>query len=85
MAARAAVLLESSGWLPEPLRTPGRALPEPVESEAESPVDDVIVENAIDGEGPTAEDDGARSVADEAPLSDNDMVEGDTPFAVAAE
>lgn len=85
MAARAAVLLEGSGWLPEPLRTPGRALPEPVESEAESPIEEVIVENAIDGKVSSAEDDGTRPVADEAPLGDNDMVEGDTPFAVAAE
>ncbi|AXE65299.1 DNA-binding protein [Hyphomonas sp. CACIAM 19H1] len=85
MAARAAVLLEGSGWLPEPLRTPGRALPKPVESEAESPIKEVIVENAINGEVSSAEDDGTRPVADEAPLGDNDMVEGDTPFAVAAE
>ena len=31
MAERAEVLLAGSGWLPEPLHTAGRALPEPVE------------------------------------------------------
>jgi ParB family transcriptional regulator, chromosome partitioning protein len=31
MAAKAEELLAGSGWLPEPLRTPGRALPKPVE------------------------------------------------------
>jgi ParB family transcriptional regulator, chromosome partitioning protein len=85
MAARAAVLLEGSGWLPEPLRTPGRAIPTPTEREVESPTDDAIVDADAIGEAPSAADDGARSVADEAPIDDNAEAEGDTPFAVAAE
>ena len=32
MAAKAEELLAGSGWLPEPLRTPGRSLPNPVEA-----------------------------------------------------
>jgi ParB family chromosome partitioning protein len=83
MASRAAVLLEGSGWLPEPLRTSGRAMPKAVE--AESPIDEAIVDSEPASEAPSAADDGARSVADEEPIDDNDNVEGDTPFAVAAE
>lgn len=85
MAARAAVLLEGSGWLPEPLRTPGRAIPTPTEREVESPTDEAIVDADAIGEAHPAVDDGARSVADEAPIDDNAEAEGDTPFAVAAE
>lgn len=85
MAARAAVLLEGSGWLPEPLRTPGRAIPTPTESAFESPIDEAIVDADGLGEAQSAGDDGARSVADEAPIDDNAGAEGDTPFAVAAE
>ena len=85
MAARAAVLLEGSGWLPEPLRTPGRALPTPTDREIESPIDDAIHDADASGEVPSAADDGARSVADKAPIDDNAGAEGETPFAVAAE
>ncbi len=85
MAARAAVLLEGSGWLPEPLCTPGRAIPTPTEREVESPSDEAIVGVEAIGEAQPAVDDGARSVADEAPIDDNAGAEGDTPFAVAAE
>ena len=83
MAARAAVLLEGSGWLPEPLRTPGRAITTPTEHEVESPTDEAMAD-AI-GEAQPAADDGARSVANEAPIDDNAEAEGDIPFAVAAE
>jgi ParB family chromosome partitioning protein len=83
MAARAAVLLEGSGWLPEPLRTPGRAIPKAVE--AESPIDEANVDGEPPSEAPSAADDGARSVAEDEPIDDNDNVEDDTPFAVAAE
>ncbi|MCC6826877.1 MAG: ParB/RepB/Spo0J family partition protein [Novosphingobium sp.] len=85
MAARAAVLLEGSGWLPEPLRTPGRAIPTPTEREVESPTDEPIVDADALGEAQPAADDGTRSVADEAPIDENAEAEGDTPFAVAAE
>ncbi len=36
MATEAETLLAGTGWLPEPLRTPGRARPEPVEPAAET-------------------------------------------------
>ena len=85
MAARAAVLLEGSGWLPEPLRTPGRAIPTPTECEVESPTDEAIVDADALGEAKPTADDGSRSVADEAPIDDNAGAEGDSPFAVAAE
>ncbi|MBU0557571.1 MAG: ParB N-terminal domain-containing protein [Alphaproteobacteria bacterium] len=85
MAARAAVLLEGSGWLPEPLRTPGRAIPTPTEREVESPTDEAIVDADAIGEAKPTADDGARSVADEAPIDDNAEAEGETHFAVAAE
>lgn len=85
MAARAAVLLEGSCWLPEPLRTPGRGLPSQVEGKAESLVEEAILDAEFIGEAQSAADDGARSVADEEPIDDNEPVEGDTPFAVAAE
>ena len=44
MAAQAQDLLAGSGWLPEPLRTPGRAVtaaPEAIEAEAEQPPADL--------------------------------------------
>lgn len=85
MAARAAVLLEGSGWLPEPLRTPGRALRSQVEGKIEPLIEEAKLEGESVGEGHSAADDGARSVADEEPIDDNAGAEGDTPFAVAAE
>ena len=45
----------------------------------------VIVDADAIGEAQSAADDGARSVADEAPIDDNAEAEADTPFAVAAE
>lgn len=85
MAARAAVLLEGSGWLPEPLRTPGRALPSQVEGKRESLIEEAILDGESVGEAQSAADDGARSVADEEPIDEYAGAEGDTPFAVAAE
>ncbi len=90
MAARAAVLLEGTGWLPEPLRTPGRPLPSPValDIEADSLTDegsDAVIAVEPESEVGTAAEDGTRSVADEEPIDDTAGAEGDTPFAVAAE
>ncbi len=57
MTAKAEELLAGSGWLPEPLRTPGRALPKPVEVAAsdtpESPTTATGEETAANG-GETA-------------------------------
>ena len=68
MAAKAEELLAGSGWLPEPLRTPGRALPKPVEVASndtpESPIAATGEETAANGgetamaeDGEPAEDD----------------------------
>ncbi|MHA0336715.1 ParB/RepB/Spo0J family partition protein [Sphingomonas aquatilis] len=85
MAARAAVLLDGSGWVPEPLRTPGRPLPAPTEDEAESAISNAPTDTDAESVAQAATNDGARSVAEEEPFEDNEPVEGDTPFAVAAE
>lgn len=85
MAARAAVLLDGTGWLPEPLRTPRRALPTPAEEEAESATFRAPTDTDAESVAQVATNDGARPVAEEEPLDDNEPVEGDTPFAVAAE
>jgi len=92
MAARAAVLLEGTGWLPEPLRTPGHALPMPLEIEADTSGEsliaeplDAVVEADPEVEADPAADDGTRFVADEVPIDDTAGAEGETPFAVAAE
>jgi ParB family chromosome partitioning protein len=74
MAAKAEELLAGSGWLPEPLRTPGRVLPKPVEVAAsdtpESPTTATGEETAANG-GETA------MAEDGEPAEDN-------PVAVAA-
>ena len=51
MAEKAEALLAGSGWLPEPLRTPGRALPNSVEA-IEADAADVVEETAADGGEP---------------------------------
>ena len=51
MAEKAEALLAGSGWAPEPLRTPGRALPNNVEA-AETDAADVVEETAADGGEP---------------------------------
>lgn len=76
-AERAEQLIAGTGWLPEPLRTA------PVATESE----DTRKERATDteGEAQSADNDGARSVAEGEPIDDNEDVEGETPTAVAAE
>ena len=51
MAEKAEALLAGSGWLPEPLRTPGRTLPNSVEA-IEADAADVVEETAADGGEP---------------------------------
>ena len=76
-AERAEQLVAGTGWLPEPLRTA------PVAAES----DDADKETTADAESEaqSAEVDGARSVAEDEPIDENEDVEGDTPIAVAAE
>jgi len=85
MAARAAVLLDGTGWLPEPLRTPGRALLAPMEGDAESATFNAPADTDAESVAQPATNDGARSVAEEELIDDYDPVEGDAPFAIAAE
>ncbi len=63
MAEKAEALLAGSGWLPEPLRTPGRPLPSAVEATEAGLTDDVDAtgeETAADGGEPAmAEDEAA--------------------------
>ena len=56
MAARAAVLLDGTGWLPEPLRTPGRTLLACIEHAAESPLIEGAFHLDPEGEAQSAED-----------------------------
>ncbi len=79
MAEKAQVLLAGSGWLPEPLRTPGRAMPIAVEvTEAETT--DII--------GPageeTAANGGEPAMAEEDAAAEDEPVEI-APHAIAAE
>ena len=86
MAEKAEILLEGSGWLPEPLRTPGRALPPVVEAikaewvriEREANTEPTVEETAADG--------GEPAMGDEADfVEDDDVAEGHAPYAHAAE
>lgn len=85
MAARAAVLLDGSGWLPEPLRTPGRAMPAQVEPDAESAVIDDAGDAGSEDVVQSAASGGDRHVTDDDAIGDNEPVEDDAHFAVAAE
>ena len=66
MAETAEALLAESGWLPEPLRTPGRALPNSVEA-AETDAADVVEETAADGGEPAVAE--AEAVEDDEPVA----------------
>ena len=68
MAAEAETLLAGTGWLPEPLCTPGRAQ---AESEAVSIIDE------------TAENDGETAQGDGDELADTDQADGESRHAAA--
>jgi len=79
MVERAQELLAGSGWLPEPLRTPGQALPvhaEPTEAEAGPTAEQSGEETAVDGGEPAMAD-------DEAPAEDKPVAVNQ--HAIAAE
>lgn len=82
MAERAQQLLEGTGWLPEPLRTPGCALPSRVEDGAEPGIDALVAE--IEPNEEPAADEG-EPVVDivVAPEPDEDV--SAAAFAYAAE
>lgn len=85
MAERAQGLLAGTGWLPEPLRTPGRELPIPVESAAEP----IVVTDAIEPESTveeTAADGGEPAMGESDDFAEDEPVaEADAPYAYAAE
>ena len=86
MAERAQGLLAGTGWLPEPLRTPGRELPSPVEAEAiVSP--DAVIETGDEPSGEeTAANGGEPAMGEDDDLGDDEHVaEADAPYAYAAE
>ena len=79
MAEKAEVLLVGSGWLPEPLRTPGRAMPIAVE------VTEAEVADTIEPAGEeTAADGGEPAMAEEDAAAEDEPVEIE-PHAIAAE
>ena len=80
MAEKAQELLVGSGWLPEPLRTPGRSRPdavEPTSIEPLEPVDEPTGEN-------TALNGGETAMAEDEQQSEDDPVTV-APHAIAAE
>ena len=79
MAEKAEVLLAGSGWLPEPLRTPGPAMPIAVEV-TEAEVADIIEPASEE----TAADGGEPAMAEEDAAAEDEPVEI-APHAIAAE
>ena len=79
MAEKAEALLAGSGWLPEPLRTPGRMLPTAVEATDAEVAD--IAESA--GEE-TAVGGGEPAMAEDDPVAEDEPVAIETN-AIAAE
>lgn len=75
MASEAETLLTNTGWLPEPLRTPGRA-------STEAAVAETIATDPT-GEETTA-DGGETAMVDDEPLGENDSAD-DAPHVIAAE
>ena len=90
MAEAAAQILAGSGWLPEPLRTPGRAIGT-VAAETADAGDAAItapapVETAdTDVVEETAEDGGETAMGEFDPVDDDEEAEANVPHAVAAE
>ena len=81
MAEQAEALLAGSGWLPEPLRTPGRALPEPVDAQVDVADTATVVEAGQPEADGTAEQ-GTTDQEDEAEAIEPDL---EPAHAIAAE
>ncbi|EHK54342.1 ParB/RepB/Spo0J family partition protein [Allomesorhizobium alhagi] len=75
MASEAERLLAGSGWLPEPLRTPGHASNEAIATDRA---------DAEPADEETAANGGETAMADEEPTGENDPAD-DVPHAIAAE
>ena len=80
MAEKAEALLAGSGWLPEPLRTPGRAMPEPVEATEADIADTATVVEASEPEA----DETAKSTPAEQD-EEAEAVDLEPAHAIAAE
>jgi len=86
MAERAQGLLAGTGWVPEPLRTPGRELPSPVEADGIVAPEGVIDKTAEPTGEETAADGGEPAMGGDDDLADDEhVVEADAPYAYAAE
>ena len=72
MAAEAETLLADAGWLPEPLRTPGRPASQAADTTAEPAVEE------------TVENDGETAIGEEDSVADNGGTDG-APRTLAAE
>lgn len=84
MAEKAEGLLAGSGWLPEPLRTPGRELPPVVEAASEEATEDALDANSEPTGEETAVDGGETAIDDTgAPTEDEEVAS--EPHAIAAE
>lgn len=80
MAEQAETLLAGSGWLPEPLRTPGRTAPKTVEFDTVDPA-----EAGADAAGEeTAADGGETAVVEDEEVTEDESVAPE-PHATAAE
>ena len=79
MAEKAEALLAGSGWLPEPLRTPGRMLPTAVEA-----TDAEVADIAKSAGEETAVDGGEPAIAEDDAMAEDEPVAIET-HAIAAE
>ena len=81
MAEKAEGLLETSGWVPEPLRTPGRPVTIATPVDADRSVDGETADDA-ESEAQSAEDGGALAMVDEDVIADDDLAV-DAPLIAA--
>jgi ParB family chromosome partitioning protein len=79
MAERAQELLAGSGWLPEPLRTPGRAIT------AASPCPELPLESPVRSGGEESTAIGSETAMGDFNVSTEDEAAAIDPHAIAAE
>lgn len=87
MADQAEVVLANSGWLPEPLRTPGRAFCGSPEQDGLSPVGDPDTgasEVEVIGEA-SADIGGEPAIGEQETVGEDELVEDELAHAIAAE
>ena len=88
MVERAEELLAGSGWIPEPMRTPGRLLAfeqrEGGRTATEQPSDAITIE-PTEPVAQTAEDGGATAMGKDEPVDDDEWAEAKAPQIIAAD